>query len=245
MRYHVLTGDCLAEQFEETYLEGKVIISRECLVDGPTHSTSLRDFWEMRADFIKDTYQENEAGYYSRVVKEYEQLLHLSTGSEVYLWFEFDLFCQVNMWFSLWLLRQANVPLHIFRVFPATRGADDRWKGFGKMNRQELEQCFENQVLFTEEDIFIGAQLWQAYSQNNMSKLRKLSLNYSPCFLYLNEICEAQIERLNGRLERTLKSILEEGITDFKEIFVRFFNREGIYGLGDLQVKKLYEQLRY
>lgn len=245
MQYHVLTGDCLAEQFADTHLEGKIIVSRECLVDGPTQSSSLRDFWEMRADFISESYNASEAEYFTKVAREYEQLLHLPAGSEVYLWFEFDLFCQVNMWFSLWLLRQSNVPLQIFRVFPATRGAHDRWKGFGSMNSPELGQCFENRVLFTEEDIFIGAQLWQAYSQNNMAKLRKLSLNYSPCFLYLTEVCEAQIERLNGRLERTLKSILEEGITDFKEVFNRFFKREGIYGLGDLQVKKLYEQMRY
>lgn len=244
MRYHVLTGDALASQFEETYLEGKVIVSRECLIDGPTQSASLRDFWDMRAAFIQEAYNDSEAAYFNKVTKEYEQLLHLPAGSEVYLWFEFDLFCQVNMWFTLWLLRQSNTPLQIFRVFPATRGAQDRWNGFGRMNSAELGQCFDNRVLFTEEDIFIGSQLWQAYSRNNMTKLRKLSLNYSPCFLYLAEVCEAQIERLNGRLERTLKSILAEGITDFKEVFVRFFNLEGIYGLGDLQVKKLYEQIR-
>lgn len=244
MRYHVLTGDALAEQFEPTYLEGKVIISRECLMEGPTQSNSLREFWDMRAAFIHEDYQESESEYFTKVTREYEQLLHLPARSEVYLWFEFDLFCQVNMWFCLWLLRQSNIPLQIYRVFPATRGVQDRWKGFGSMNSQELQQCFDNRVSFTEEDLFIGAQLWQAYSQNNMAKLRKLSLNYSPCFLYLAEVCEAHIERLNGRLEKTLKSIIEEGITDFKEVFNRFFTREGIYGLGDLQVKKLYEQIR-
>jgi hypothetical protein len=244
MRYQVLTGDCLAEQFQALHLDGKVIVSRECLVEGPTQSTSLQDFWAMRAAFIQEAYQGGEAAYYQKVAREYNQLLHLPAESEVYLWFEFDLFCQVNLWFSLWLLRQSNTPLKIYRVFPATRGAHDRWQGFGDLDAAALRQCFENRVLFSEEDLFIGAQLWQAYSQNNMTKLRKLSLNFSPCFLYLNEVCEAHIERLNGRLERTLKSIIEEGITDFKEVFVRFFKREGIYGLGDLQVRKLYEQLK-
>ncbi len=244
MRYHVLTGDALAAPFEQTNLDGQIIVSRECLIEGPTQSASLQEFWQMRAAFISESYHEDERTYFAKVAREYEQLLHLPAGSEVYLWFEFDLFCQVNMWFTLWLLRQSNIHLRIYRVFPATLGVHDRWKGFGWMNAQELQQCFDNRTLFTEEDIFIGAQLWLAYSQNNMAKLRKLSLNYSPCFLYLSEVCDAHIERLNGRLERTLKSILEEGITDFKDVFSRFFKREGIYGLGDLQVKKLYEQVR-
>jgi len=244
MRYHVLTGDALAAQFEDTNLEGTIIVSRECLMEGPTQSASLQDFWETRAAFINETYNQSETEYFNQVAREFTQLLHLPNGSEVNLWFEFDLFCQVNMWFTLWLLRQSNKRLKIYRVFPATRGIQDRWKGFGYMSGQELQQCFNNRVPFTEEDIFIGAQLWQAYSRNNMTKLRKLSLNYSPCFLYLNEVCEAHIERLNGRLEKTLKSIVEEGITEFKDVFMKFYRREGIYGLGDLQVKKLYEQIR-
>lgn len=244
MRYHILTGDALATQFEQTNLEGSILVSRECLVDGPTQSNTLSDFWEMRAAFVREAYSSSEIEYFNAVAREYTQLLHLPNGSEVNLWFEYDLFCQVNMWFCLWLLRQSNKRLQIYRVFPATLCNRDRWKGFGKLDGKALECCFEHRVLFTEADIFLGAQLWQAYSRNNMTKLRKLALNYSPCFPYLSEVCEAHIERLNGRLERTLRSILEEGVTDFKEIFVKFFHLEGIYGLGDLQVKKLYEQLR-
>ncbi|MFN7116666.1 MAG: DUF1835 domain-containing protein [Saprospiraceae bacterium] len=244
MQYHILTGDALATQFNQTQLDGEILVSRECLIEGPTQASSLQAFWEMRSNYIQETYNGTEQEYFDRVVGEYQQLLHFPAGTEVNLWFEYDLFCQVNMWFCLWLLRQSNKPLKVFRVFPVTRQQHDRWLGFGKLDPQELKRCFQYRVPFSEEAIFVGAQLWQAYSQNNMTKLRKLALNASPCFPYLAEVCEAQIERLNGRLEKTLRNILEEGVTDFKDIFTRFFSREGIYGLGDLQVKKLYEQVR-
>lgn len=244
MLYHVLTGDSLAEQFGQTSIKGEVIISRECLVEGPAdNSSDLNKFWQTRAAFLTTAYPEVEKNYKVEVAAEYERLLHLPAESEVYLWFEYDLFCQVNMWFSLWLLNQNKNNLQLYHVFPVIRKEAAIWKGFGKLDSAALEMCFAQRVHFTDSDVELGVQLWRAYSENDMIKLKALSTTESLCFPHLQEVCEAQIQRQQGRVAQTLQRIMANGATDFNVIYTDFFKTEGIYGFGDLQVKRMMEIL--
>jgi len=244
LQYHVLTGDSLAEQFGQISITGEVIISRECLVDGPAdNSHDLNKFWQTRAAFLTTAYPEVEKNYKVEVAAEYERLLHLPVESEVNLWFEYDLFCQVNMWFSLWLLNQNKNNLQLYRIFPVVKKEEDRWKGFGKLDSETLESCFEQRVSFTDADVELGVQLWEAYQSKNLSQLHELSLTQSPCFPHLAQVCKAEIDRAANRPEKTLQHILQTGATDFSSIFQAFFRQEGIYGFGDLQVNRMLEIL--
>jgi hypothetical protein len=243
MKTHILAGDCLVAPFQDSGIEGAIIINRECLIDGPVGSKELREFWQIRADYIKTTYGEAKAHYYKRVAGEYEKILNLSAEEDLYLWFEFDLFCQINMWFVLSLLAQTAIR-NIHRVSPTVRMERHLWAGFGNLTTADFKECFENSVEFTEKDILIGARLWDAYQSGDLKGLAELSNMVSACFPYLREVCDAEIERKkNGRPETTLRRIMKNGFTDFNEIFAKFRAEEGIYGFGDWQVRTLYEKL--
>ncbi|ROH96054.1 hypothetical protein EGI05_16215 [Chryseobacterium daecheongense] len=41
--FHILNGDCLAEQLKETSIKGGVIICREALISGDIKANSLED----------------------------------------------------------------------------------------------------------------------------------------------------------------------------------------------------------
>jgi transposase len=61
----------------------------------------------------------------------------------------------------------------------------------------------------------------------------------------LKEVCEAEVDRKQKlRPQQTLRQIIERGETDFHKIFSRFWETEGVYGFGDLQVKKMLEQIQ-
>jgi hypothetical protein len=229
--------------FQRTGIEGAIVINRECLIDGPVTGKPLDEFWEMRAHYIRSAYGEKEARYYIRVTSEYEKIFGLSRQDDVYLWFEYDLFCQVNMWFILKLLNHREVR-GIYRVAPTTRKGTDIWKGYGDLTISDLQRCFEDSVKFTGDDVRLGANLWEAYQSADLERLVELSNAQSICFPYLREVCKAEMERKrNSRPERTLRRLMEEGITDFNEIFRRFVEEEGIYGFGDLQIKAIYEKI--
>lgn len=249
MTHHILNGDCLADQLKETNLSGDYIICREALIDGPIQSDNLDAFWSARAAYIQETYHDNTENYFSRVVPEFLKIRSIPPDAEVCLWFEHDLFCQVNMWFVMSLLYQDGVKRNISRVFPVVHDANDVWKGFGIADAAMLEQAYAQRVLLTENDLKLGNDLWSAYSTYDLDTLKALSTIESDAFLFLPEVCKAHIERFPegnqlSRPERVLLELIDQSNGDFAEVFAAFSEREGIYGFGDLQVRIMYDRLR-
>ena len=243
--YHILNGDCLAHQLSQTSITKNLIICRECLVEGKVEALDLSEFWEIRENHISEAFGAKD--YKEKVVRELEQISALPNNTEINLWFENDLFCQVNMWFILSLLaEQTNIS--IFRVFPIIENPIDTWKGFGIATPETLEKAYKAKVQFHRQDIELGINLWIAYQKNDFVKLTALSKQSSECFQYLEKVCQAHIDRFPqddsmGRPEKTIQKILKTQSKNFQEVFTEFSSIEGIYGFGDLQVMKIFNQL--
>ncbi|HEY0742999.1 MAG TPA: hypothetical protein VGD40_16130 [Chryseosolibacter sp.] len=235
MELHVLNGDALAEKFP---FAGEKIICREALIDGPVDARDLDSFWAQRATFLSS---DNPDEYFNLVVKEYHRLTR-ADASVINLWFEHDLFCQVNLWFTIHLLEKSKTNASLYVVTP-TDLTDPLWSGFGKMSNEDLEKCYEARVLVEGQDKQLALALWDAYSTNNALALTKQSDHKSKAFPLLAEVCKAHLDRFSrdglGRPEKKLKSILENGTTQFDKIFHEFRQTEGVYGFGDAQVKSL------
>lgn len=240
MIYHVLPGDAQVAEFNRSGIEGRAIVCREALIAGPVDAASLDEFWEERARFILAEYGEDEILYHEKVADELNLLTELAPEDEVDLWFEYELFCSVNMWFCLSLLRDTGAT--VYRVEPIGLDECDRWDGFAKMDAGDLKACFALRTKFTAEEIERGASLWDAYRRDKHTELRELARGTSPCFPHLSEVVAAAIEKDIRPLE-TVKAIRAGGETDFDKIFVEFKKRDGVYGYGDLQVQRLIDQL--
>jgi hypothetical protein len=236
MIYHVLPGDSLVQEFQKTNIEGEVIVCRECLIVGDIDAETLPEFWQQRARFILSEYAEDEIEYHDRVADELAKLLDIDPEDEVNLWFEYELFCSVNMWFCVWLLSETGA--RVYRVEPIVRSDADKWLGFGTLTSDDLKTCFNARTEFTAEDIALGANLWNAYRRGDDTKLTELATSTSACFPHLREICEAAIEK-ETRPAEIIAEIQFEGKTEFEDIFPEFTKRAGVYGFGDLQVKRL------
>jgi hypothetical protein len=242
MDIHVLNGDSLGEKFP---FSGGIIICRECLIEGPVNETDLAEFWKQRAAYLAKTFAVDEQQYFTDVQAQIENLRNVNPADFINLWFEHDLFCQINMWFVLDFIRSQKLGNIIYRTMPPD-SIEDVWSGFGKLTATDLQECFEKRVRFSASDIELASDLWSAYQQNDLDEIRRLSTTGSLCFKYLEEACDAHIQRFNskpGRPQRKLKELRLRGLTDFSEIFNEFKRSEGIYGFGDLQVKKMLAEL--
>lgn len=237
MVIHVIPGDAYVGTFKETGITGEIVVCRECLVDGPINSGSLNEFWQMRARFL---YPDDPSKYLESTVPAFNKLAAANEDDQVNLWFEYELFCQVNMWFCLSLLE--NTGAEVYRVAPVTLPVANRWEGFARSTAEDLESCFGARTKFSAEDIALGAGLWEAFKNNDPDKLRSLSTHRSACFPYLDEVCEAAIQK-DTEPARLLSDILMSGETDFGRIFASFRELAGVYGYGDTQVKRLLESL--
>ena len=103
---------------------------------------------------------------------------------------------------------------------------------------EDLLIWYHNCTKLTHEDISLGADLWQAYQNNNAEQLQKLSENASVSLPYVQEVCIAPLERVqNQRPEKIIQQIINSGVNDFTQLFRLFSLTEGVYGFGKLQVK--------
>jgi hypothetical protein len=236
MILHVLPGDSLVNTFKASGIEGDIAICRECLVEGDVTGATLPEFWETRARFLAGQYGETADDYHETVVREFAKLTALQSGSEINLWFEYELFCQTNMWFCLSLL--SNSTADIFRVAPATLSDDEIWEGFGGMSVDDLRACFARRIKLTDDEIKLGADLWSAYRNRDSRRLAELSTQESSAFPKLKEVAIAAIEKESLPLQ-ILDEIVREGKSNFSEVFLEFKSRAGVYGYGDSQVKNL------
>ncbi len=240
MIVHVLPGDALVEEFKKTNIAGQVIVFREAMIVGPVDADTPFEFWDERARFILAEYGEDEIVYHERVADELEKLRDLGEDEEINLWFEYELFCSVNMWFCLSLLAQTKSM--IYRVEPVVLDMEDRWKGFGKLDANALKKCYAARQKFTVGDIQLGADLWNAYRKNDNAWLRKLAQTETDCFPYLKEVCEAAIDK-DRRAPQIITDIMSKGVTEIEDIFPEFSRRAGVYGYGDLQVQRMLDHI--
>jgi hypothetical protein len=246
-RIALLNGDCLAEQLKGAKLPLETVVFREALVSGPLGGATWEEFWETRVGFLTKQYGATALEVQEKTVAELEKIRSLADDVELSLWFEDDLFCQVNLWFVLNLLSESH-NIKIYRVFPPKPSPTNRWRGFGDASAAALEQAYESKVPFTSSDLTLGKTLWEAYRLGDCAQLTTLSKSASPCFRQLAEVCQAQLDRISEdpserRPEKVILELLAKGITDFDTLFYQFSERERIYGFGDLQVRELFDYL--
>lgn len=240
MNIHILPGDALVESFKETNIGGETVVCRECLIDGDVKAVDLDEFWQVREKYLSAAYPKPPGFYRKEVRSEFEKFLNLPEKSEVNFWFEHELFCQVNLWFCLWLL--SDKTLELYRVAPIIKNKEDIWQGFGVLDKKELEECFDRRIKFGREDVQLGKDLWEAFCSEDAESLKRLGETDSDCFFYLKEVCAAAIVK-HSRPKAVLQKIIARGETDFGRIFREFNKTEGIYGFGDLQVRSICESL--
>ncbi|HEX6278386.1 MAG TPA: DUF1835 domain-containing protein [Pyrinomonadaceae bacterium] len=240
MIYHVLPGDAQLDDFRKTGIDGEVIVFREAFVTGPIDALETNEFWDQRASYILSEYGDDEIVYQEKVADEILRLDDVADGDEVNLWFEFELFCSVNLWYCLHALKGSGS--YIFRVAPIDLEPDDVWKGFGEHAPDDLRSAFEARMEFTDEDVVVGARLWSAYRDRDLEKLRLLGEHRSPALPFLKEVTGAasEIDTLPAAI---LRDIENDGINTFAEVFPEFQKRAGVYGFGDAQVQKLLDKV--
>jgi len=243
--FHILNGDALLQQFPST-IPGRKLVARECLVDGPVTGISLEGLFSTRLKYMARTYQIDEASYADKTIREFNRMRTIPEKATVYLWFEDDLFCQVNAWFVASILDAMPYHLDTNWVTPST----DIAKGFGGMGPVDLHTAYRNATPIKRDNLSTLATLWPAYQHQDFSSMIQLAVALQPILPMLPTAVAAHIERFPadgspGRPQRVLKTLQEEfGRDNFGKAFQEFCRTQAIYGFGDLQVKRIWDSLR-
>ncbi len=221
--YHILNGDCLAKNFPEKENEN-LIVWRECLIDGPVQNDL---FFENRKSFIEENYGP-DADYEGKVLFEWNHIQKIESGSKVFLWFEEDAFCQVNLWFLMVELASKNI--QVFRVLPDFENGI--FEGFRNGYSPEFAKVEANISDFKTAD-----NLWKWFQNKNSSAIPEVTkTNFFP---HLSENIKAVQDIKSGKVLEILQNLYQEFNQDFNIFLAAFFREFPQYGLGDLQVKRM------
>lgn len=241
--FHIVNGDALKEKFPDS-LKGEIIVFRECLMDGNIDGHNLTDFYKTRAEFIRKNYHDFKASdYYEMTVTEFEKIQQIPQDADINLWFEDDLFCQVNLWFTINLLDSFRKHQQLFLIRPQSYSAYN----FAGLSTTELESAFRNRLKL--KDIHTLATLWEHYQKNDLKNLLSAAMELKEVYPYILQAVNAHIERIPkngkpGKPSETLKRIMNDlHTTEFAPVFQEFCKREAIYGFGDVQVKRLFDEI--
>lgn len=239
MILHVLSGDSLLPPFLEAGIPGDVAVFRECLCDGPVKAVSLYELFRTRDEYLsgEDT---SKAGFYSEHVKpEIEKIFDSPEETEICLWFEHELFCQVNLWFLLSELKKRR---RLSFVGPPSEPYEQRFDGWSALDGEDLATCFNSREEIDGSDVRLASELWSAFRDRDRDRLRELSNEPPGIFCFLPEVAKAAAD-IDERPESVIRELIEKGADGFGECFRAFRENYPVYGFGDLQVRSIWEKV--
>ncbi len=240
MIYHVLNGDALGDRFPEQ-IEGKKIILRECFCYGPL-KLDPEELWSIREEFLESL--QSEISYADYVIPELKKLDLIKEDDQVICWFEEDLFCQANFWFTI--NRLSKRTKNISFVLPYS----DPVYGFSALNPAELIKAQETALTLNQDQIESLSRLWKAFVSNIVEIGMAIAESNQDSLPFLMEAVIAwKVSTPQGSPDshpiQALREISNElGTEEFRKIYPVFHKRYPIYGYGDLIVEDLWRQAR-
>ncbi|WP_020526410.1 hypothetical protein [Flexithrix dorotheae] len=244
---HILNGDSTLFQIQKTKITGDTLVWREVLCEGPVSEDIVKsDFWIQRLQFFSENYQVDAEAFHEKTIKEIEKLDKCEKYDEVVLWFEYDLFCQINLLGALALIYQKKLPSQpISLISIGEVSGYKKLVGLGEIDAKIFPDLFENRIFLDGDDLKMANTIWAQYCSDNPLPLLDLADNAALKFPYLRPALEAHFKRFpsifNG-LSQTQQEILNfiqsEKIETERQLVGKMLRQENYYGFGDLQYFK-------
>lgn len=245
---HITNGSSLTAYLEKLEIKGDMITWHEMLCEGPTVEIIDSDvFLEQRKSFLKNTYaiEYDESEFKSEILK----FSALDTYSEIVLWFEYDLFCHINLIAVISLLKQKDVRIPMYLVCSGRVKNEKDLKGLAQLSPEQLRAHYADKVKLDVDDIALAQKAWHLYCGNDHNLLIPLIIRPSN-FKYLSICLKAHIKRFGdtrsglGSLEFNILQLIKEyEISSRHHLQGYALHYQGYYGFGDIQLKRIIDSL--
>ncbi|WP_299779588.1 DUF1835 domain-containing protein [uncultured Formosa sp.] len=245
---HITNGGALTNYLKELEMHGDILTWHEMLCEGPTiEHINSDEFIEIRRRFLHEFY-DIEADVI-KLKQDLEVLNHIENYTEIILWFEYDLFCHINLIGVINLILQKKIKLPLFLVCSGRIHGVKELKGLAELSSSQLTDHYEARVRLTAEDKDLARTLWQLYNGKDHNLLKPYIVKHSS-FDYLSNCLKAHLQRFpnseNGLSElelNILKIVNCRDIHSRNHLLGYALNYQGFYGYGDLQFERIIDRL--
>ena len=242
---HILNGDSTSYAIKEGGIKGDTIVWREMLVEGPLDKNFGSDaFWKKRYSFFENELGVSNLEYYDKTIKEIIKIKDLTSYNEVVLWFEFDLFCQVNVIaLCSYLLQYYRNDINYYLVCTGKEKDKLGMQSLSDYHPSFYSNLLENKIELTRHDLLFAEECWQVYVKNDEYDLRRFNFKKNTKFKYLQPAIDQHLKRFHekeilNQIGYKILEIMKATACSEKDIIQELLiwqRKETVYGFGDLQ----------
>jgi hypothetical protein len=241
---HITNGDSTTTHLKKLRFSGDFITWREMLCEGKTTTdVGSESFWKNRFEFLKTVYKVNKQTFIEFTLKEYRNLCKKKEQNEIVLWFEPDLFCQINMLAVLSWIKRFRHGYQISLIGSTIDVKNQKNKGFSLLSEEQIKLLYKNRVSLSQDDIEYADYIWQLYCSDSPLRLETVyKFNPMSPFQHLATAIETHLKRfpsiengLNFMENNILKTANSHQFNSKSDLITKLLNEDEIYGFGDLQ----------
>jgi DNA-binding transcriptional MerR regulator len=210
---HVTNGESAGNTLRQTSLGGAVLPWQDVLHEGPVPSGSRRELLRIRAAFLSGCGWGSRRAILSSLERRDQQFLQaLQAGQPVVLWFEHDLYDQLQLMDTLALAAAAGRAPELIVVgsFPGKPS----FRGLGELTADQLQTLWPARVAATPDTLAAAASAWDALRHHEPSALAGSARADVPQLPFLGPALRRLLEELpaphdglSGTERRALQAI--------------------------------------
>lgn len=245
---HITNGDSAVMGMRAGGISGEIIPWRDILHEGPVPAgKSLAELSQIRAAWL----ERQGFGERSSLDHEFQQrddmLRRYTDFDEVVLWFEWDLYDQIQLIQILDFLAQDN---EADRSETNTTLSIVSFAGYlGALEPERFENLFAERRAITQETLNVGSTAWSAFTADDPREIEKLAASNLGPLEFLGAALWRHLEELPSTLNglsrsesQILQSVSQKPLS-FHEIFKRVANREDRIFCGDTVMARYIERM--
>jgi hypothetical protein len=243
-RLNITNGDSAAGTLSEAGIEGKIIPWRDVLHEGPVDSSlSLEELSKQRARFIAERRWDDFAHVSGDFAERDRVIQHLDYFDEIVLWFEDDLYDQLQLIQLLDFLGSSSArkkkTLSLIQV-----------DGYiPPLSAAKLKELDEKRSRVTPEQLDLARRAWRAFASDDPATIEALLDEKTSALPYLASALSRHLEEFPAvgtglsRSEREALTAIEQGHKTPVAAFLEVAKKQESIFLGDIVFYSYLERL--
>lgn len=249
---HILNGDSTLNKFNASGIEGETFVWRDVLSDGPVNTEfASESFWNQRSLFMTQAFKLADGEYEKGGTIPFKALQKILKGySEITLWFEYDLFCQINMIALIQWIGKQGLENTISLVCAGKTDDSDTLLALGEIEPSQYTELFASRLKLGSREYEFCSDVYEAYGATDPNDLYNYILMSFSGFPYLPDALEAHLRRFpsqqNGltEIENKLIQLIRAGETDKMKLVGKMLKWQQHHGFGDAQYFNILENIK-
>ena len=232
-RLNITNGDSAAGTLSEAGVDGKIIPWRDVLHEGPVDSSlSLGELSKRRARFIAERGWDDFAHVSGNFAERDRMIQHLDYFDEIVLWFEDDLYDQLQLIQLLDFLARGAARKKTLSLIQVD--------GYiPPLSAAQLKKLDESRSRVTPEQTDLAQRAWKAFGSADPSSIERILNGNTSALPYLAPALRRHLEEFPetgtglSRSEREALTVIDQGHTTPVAAFLEVAKKQESIFLGD------------